>query len=173
MRPWVAHLPRVASQTLANVNDKTYQSLQVLRQGWQATKVLAPAHSAAHSACQVTCFAPQQPDVQTGCGLLAQPTRSAGDEAWRRGEKAWACRAALGLKKFARADHHDILEKSLFSRISWWSARANFFRPSAARQAHAFSPRRHASSPADRAAEFFFFWKFRNRSLILVLIEVG
>ena len=26
----------------------------------------------------------------------------------------------------------------------------NFFRPSAARQAHAFSPRRHASSPADR-----------------------
>ena len=25
-----------------------------------------------------------------------------------------------------------------------------FFRPSAARQAHAFSPRRHASSPADR-----------------------
>ena len=40
-------------------------------------------------------------------------------------------RAALGLKKFARADHHDILEK-----ISWWSARANFFRPSAARHTH-------------------------------------
>ena len=38
-------------------------------------------------------------------------SRSAGDEAWRRGENAWACRAALGLKKFARADHHDILEK--------------------------------------------------------------
>ena len=37
--------------------------------------------------------------------------RSAGDEAWRRGENAWACRAALGLKKIARADHHDILEK--------------------------------------------------------------
>ena len=50
-------------------------------------------YSAAHSACQVTCFAPQQPDVQTGCGLLAQPK--------------------------------------------------------------------------------LFFWKFRNRSLILVLIEVG
>ena len=23
----------------------------------------------------------------------------------------WACHAALGLEKFARADHHDILEK--------------------------------------------------------------
>ena len=57
---------------LLTVKDKTYQSLQVLRQGWQATKVLAQAHSAAHSACQATCFAPQQPDVQTGCGLLAQ-----------------------------------------------------------------------------------------------------
>ena len=34
--------------------------------------------------------------------------RSAGDQAWRRGENAWACRAALGLEKFARADHHDI-----------------------------------------------------------------
>ena len=42
------------------------------------------------------------------------------------------CRAALGLNKFARADHHDIL----FSRISWWSARANLFRPSAARHTH-------------------------------------
>ena len=41
-----------------------------------------------------------------------------------------------------------------FFWISWWSARANFSRPSAARQAHAFSPRRHAASwsPADRAA---------------------
>ena len=52
--------------------------------------------------------------------------RSAGDKAWRRGENAWACRAALGSKKFARADHHDILEKRI-SRISWWSARANFY----------------------------------------------
>ena len=38
---------------------------------------------------------------------IAHP-RSAGDQAWRRGENAWACRAALGLEKFARADHHDI-----------------------------------------------------------------
>ena len=42
------------------------------------------------------------------CKLLP---RSAGDEAWRRGENAWACCTALGLKKFARADHHDTLEK--------------------------------------------------------------
>ena len=39
--------------------------------------------------------------------------RSAGDQAWRPGENAWACRAALGLKKCARADHHDILEKRI------------------------------------------------------------
>ena len=37
-----------------------------------------------------------------------------------------------------------------FFLISWWSARATFFRPSAARQAHAFSPQRDALAPADR-----------------------
>ena len=46
-------------------------------------------------------------NVDSPYGERAQSTRSAGDEAWRRGENAWACRAALGLKKFARADHHD------------------------------------------------------------------
>ena len=39
----------------------------------------------------------------------------------------------------------------LFSSLSYGSARANFFRPSAARRAGPrISPRRHASSPADR-----------------------
>ena len=33
------------------------------------------------------------------------------EKALRLGENALACRAALGLKKFARADHHDIQEK--------------------------------------------------------------
>ena len=35
-------------------------------------------------------------------------TRSAGEKASRRGENAWACRTALGLKKLACADHHDV-----------------------------------------------------------------
>ena len=47
----------------------------------------------------------------------------------------------------------------LFSSLSYGSARAKFFRPSAARQAHAFSPRRHASSPADRDALVTFMGK--------------
>ena len=60
----------------------------------------------------------------------------------------------LVLKKFARADHHDILEKFLGYH---GDLRVQIFLdPSAARQAHAFSPRRHASSPADRVECFSF-----------------
>ena len=53
------------------------------------------------------------------------------------------CRAALGQKIFARADHHDILEK-----IMVICACKCFLTKRGA--ANAFSPRRHASSPADR-----------------------
>ena len=52
-------------------------------------------------------------------------TRSAGDEAWRRGENMQACRAALGLKTIARADHHDILEKRRLGNADADSTRAS------------------------------------------------
>ena len=34
---------------------------------------------------------------------MLHAARSAGEKAWRRGENVWACRATLGLEKFARA----------------------------------------------------------------------
>ena len=58
-------------------------------------------------------------------------SRSAGDEAWRRGENAQACRAALGLKKFARADHYDIREKRRLG-----NADADSMRASESRRSH-------------------------------------
>ena len=79
--------------------------------------------------------------------------RSAGEKAPGRGENAWACRAALiinalGLKKITDLDHHDILENFFLDIMV--ICECKFFRPSAARQAHAFSPRPDAFSPADR-----------------------
>ena len=47
-----------------------------------------------------------------------------GDEVWRCGENAQDCRAALSLKKFARADHHDILEKRRLRNADADSTRA-------------------------------------------------
>ena len=61
-------------------------------------------------------WGPQSIDLFTS-GCTSQLPRfgsrswSAGEKASRRGENAWASRVALGLKKFARADHHDIQEK--------------------------------------------------------------
>ena len=51
--------------------------------------------------------------------------RSAGDEAWRRGENACAAAPRLVLKKFARADHHDILEKRRLGNADADSTRAS------------------------------------------------
>ena len=50
------------------------------------------------------------------CALRTVSGGGGGDQAWRRGETAWACRAALGLEKFARADHHDIKKKEVRKR---------------------------------------------------------
>ena len=67
------------------------------------------------------------------------------------GESVVPRRKWVGLPRRAWSEKKTCTRRSpwYFSWISWWSARANFFRPSAARQAHAFSPRRDAFSPAD------------------------
>ena len=82
-----------------------------------------------------------------------EQTRSAGDEAWRRGENAWACRAALGLKKFARADHHDILEKRFFLGYHG-DLRVQIFLDQARRGRPTHFLHGHASSPADRGTDY-------------------
>ena len=98
-------------------------AMQPAARTWRR-RVISRACTCLCLACMAVSASPPSNHGQRGIGWSVAPRRKC------------MCRAALGLKKFARADHHDILEKFIFSRISWWSARANFFRPSAALHTH-------------------------------------